>query len=55
MHVCVAHAQEKFAEGRRYTYKGGYWEARAAVRAGSGTWEGCPDMFGTSPGAGLYK
>ena len=47
--------QEDFAEGRRYTYNGGYFETRAAVRSGSGAWEGCPDMFGCSPGAGLYK
>ena len=47
--------QENFAEGRRYTFKGGYFETRAAVRSGGGAWEGCPDMFGCSPGAGLYK
>ena len=51
----VASWQEHFAEGRRYVYKGGYFETRAAMRSGGGAWEGCPDMFGCSPGAGLYK
>ena len=33
--------------GPRYTYRGGYWEMRDAVRAKKGTWEGCRDMFGS--------
>lgn len=48
--------QERFGKGRRYTYKGGYFETREAVKKGVGKWEDCPDMFGQSEdGAGIYK
>ena len=46
--------QVKFGEGRRYTYKGGYFENRELVRQGKGDWDGCPDIFGDGPGAGVY-
>ncbi|KAK9904888.1 hypothetical protein WJX75_004896 [Coccomyxa subellipsoidea] len=49
------HPEVKFGEGRRYTYKGGYFEARSSVKNGTGRWEGCPDLFGTGEdGAGVY-
>lgn len=47
--------QVKFGEGRRYTYKGGYFETRSSVKSGVETWEGCPDLFGPGEdGAGIY-
>ncbi len=47
--------QVNFGEGRRYTYKGGYFEARAAVKRGAGHWEACPDLFGPGEdGTGVY-
>ncbi len=48
-------AQVKFGEGRRYTYKGGYFETRSSVKSGAGRWEGCPDLFGDGEdGTGVY-
>jgi hypothetical protein len=48
--------QERFGEGRRFTYKGGYFETRELVKRGLGKWEDCPDMFADSEdGTGIYK
>ncbi len=41
--------------GRRFTYKGGYFETRDMLKRGEGKWEGCPDLFGDSPGADIFK
>jgi len=46
--------QDEFGKGRRYTYKGGYFEMREQVKQGAAEWEDCPDLFGDGPGAGVY-
>ena len=46
--------QEEFGKGRRYTYKGGYFETRAQVKTGAAKWTGCPDLFGDGPAAAVY-
>ena len=52
--VTATGMQVRFGEGRRYTYKGGYFENRELARQGKGDWDGCPDIFGDGPGAGVY-
>ena len=51
----TATLQEEVGVGRRYTYHGGYFETRDSLRRGEGKWEGCPDLFGDSPGADIFK
>ena len=52
--LTVAGPQEEIGVGRRFTYKGGYFETRDKLRRGEGKWEGCPDLFGDGPGAGIF-
>lgn len=53
--LTVAGSQEEVGVGRRLTYKGGYFETRDLLRHSEGKWEGCPDLFGNSPGADIFK
>lgn len=46
--------QVEFGKGRRYTYKGGYFETRAQVKAGAAEWTGCPDLYGEGPATAVY-
>lgn len=46
--------QEEVGVGRRFVYKGGYFEMRDLRKRGEGSWEGCPDLFGNSPGAANF-
>ena len=46
--------QEEFGKGRRYVYKGGYFETRETVKIGMAEWTGCPDLFGDGPAAAVY-
>lgn len=41
--------------GRRYTYKGGYFETRDMRKRGDGEWKGCPDLFGESPSNKVFS
>ena len=51
----LAGLQAEVGVGRRFTYKGGYFETRDSLRRGNGKWEGCPDLFGDSPGADIFR
>ncbi len=46
--------QEDFGKGRRYTYKGGYFETREQVKTGTAEWTGCPNLFGDGPAVAVY-
>ena len=46
--------QEEFGKGRRFVFKGGYFETRDKVKTGMAEWTGCPDLFGDGPAAAVY-
>ncbi|CAK0783406.1 hypothetical protein CVIRNUC_006605 [Coccomyxa viridis] len=49
------HPEAELGVGRRYTYKGGYFETRDMRKRGDGEWKGCPDLFGESPSNKVFS
>ena len=48
-------SQEEIGIGRRFTYKGGYFETRDMRKRGEGEWKGCPDLFGHGPSTKVFS